>query len=381
MLNLDVFMMNSIIIKEVTKRSDIRAFIRFPNVLFKNVPTYIPPLMGDEMALLTEKNPSLEHCDLKMWLAYRGKEIVGRVAGIINYSVNERWNKKAVRFGWFDFVEDYDVFSQLLDQVVEWGRSKGMTEVEGPFGFTDMDKECWVIEGFDQRQNISTLYNPKYYIDFIQRAGYEIPCTWAQYQIPASQPVPEKVARINELILQKYHLRILKFKSRKEVFPYARKFFYTINSSFSDLYDFVPLTEKEIDVYINEYFPFINLDFASFVVDEEDNLVAFGLSIPDLNAAYKKANGHLFPFGWIYILRALHKFTDIDLLLNGVHPDWQKRGVHSIYYSQMNINAIKHGVRWAYSNPQIIGNEAQRIWDTTYKSQPLIKRAVFRKMI
>jgi hypothetical protein len=244
-----------------------------------------------------------------------------------------------------------------------------------------MDKECWVIEGFDQRQNISTLYNPKYYIDFIQRAGYEMPCQWAQYQIPASQPIPEKVARINQLIMQKYNLRMLHFKSRKEVYPYARKFFYTINAAFKDLYDFVPLTEKEIDVYISQYFPFINLDFVGFVVDQDDNLVAFGLSIPDLNAAYKKANGHLFPFGWYHILRALHKFTDIDLLLNGVHPDWQKRGVHSIYYAYLSTSAIRLNTRWAYSNPQIIGNEAQRIWDTTYKSTPLIKRAVFKKSL
>ena len=373
--------MESIIIKEVKSRSDIRAFIKFPNRLFKDVPTYIPPLMSDELSLLTEKNPSLDHCDLKIWLAYRGKEIVGRVAGIINYSVNERWNKKAVRFGWFDFIEDYDVFTKLLDTVVAWGKEKGMTEIEGPFGFTDMDKECWVIEGFDQRQNISTLYNPKYYIDFIERAGYEIPCQWAQYQIYASQPIPDKVARINELIMKKYNLRLLKFKSRKEVYPYARKFFYTINAAFKDLYDFVPLTEKEINVYIKEYFPFINLDFACFVVDKDDNLVAFGLSIPDLNEAYKKANGHLFPFGWYHILKALRKFKDIDLLLNGVHPEWQKRGVHSIYYASMNTNAIKYNVQWAYSNPQIIGNEAQRIWDTTYESSPMMKRAIFKKAI
>jgi len=373
--------MENIVIKEVAGRSALRTFIKFPNRLFKDVPTYIPPLMSDEVALLSSKNPSLEHCDCKLWLAYRGKEVVGRVAGIINYSVNECWNKKAVRFGWFDFVEDYDVFSKLLDCVAAYGREKGMTEIEGPFGFTDMDKECWVIEGFDQRQNISTLYNPKYYIDFIQRAGYEIPCQWAQYQIHASQPVPDKVARINQLIMRKYNLKLLKFKSRKEVYPYARKFFYTINASFKDLYDFVPLTEKEIDSYISEYFPFINLDFATFVVDQDDNLVAFGLSIPDLNAAYKKANGHLFPFGWYHILKALHKFKDIDLLLNGVHPEWQKRGVHSIYYAEMNTNAIKHGVQWAYSNPQIIGNEAQRIWDTTYKSTPLMKRAVFKKSL
>lgn len=374
-------MMDNIVIKEVSGRCELRRFIKFPNKLFKDVPTYIPALMGDELGLLTKKNPSLEHCDLKLWLAYKGKTIVGRVAGIINYSVNERWNKKAVRFGWFDFVEDYDVFSALLNTVVEYGKSKGMNEIEGPFGFTDMDKECWVIEGFDQRQNISTLYNPKYYIDFIERAGYEIPCRWAQYQIPASQPVPEKVGRINELILQKYNLKLLKFKSRKEVYPYAKKFFLAINAAFKDLYDFVPMTDKEIDVYINEYFPFLNLEFANFVVDKDDNLVAFGLSIPDLNAAYKKANGSLFPFGWFHILRALRKFSDIDLLLNGVHPDWQRKGVHSIYYAEMNKNAINHNVRWAYSNPQIIGNEAQRIWETTYQATPIIKRAIFKKSI
>ncbi len=372
--------MECTIIKEVTTRCELRRFIKFPNKLFKDVPTYIPALMSDELGLLTKKNPSLEHCDLKLWLAYRGKEIVGRVAGIINYSVNERWNKKAVRFGWMDFIEDYDVFTKLMQIVIEYGKSKGMNEIEGPFGFTDMDKECWVIEGFDQRQNISTLYNPKYYVDYVTRMGFEIPCTWGQYQMPASQPIPEKVGRINELILQRYDLKLLKFKSRKEVYPYAKKFFLAINAAFKDLYDFVPMTDKEIDVYINEYFPFINLEFANFVVDKDDNLVAFGLSIPDLNAAYKKCNGSLFPFGWIHVLRALHKFQDIDLLLNGVHPDWQKRGVHSIYYAEMNKNAQKHNLRWAYTNPQIIGNEAEKIWHS-YDATPLMKRAVFKKSI
>ena len=174
---------------------------------------------------------------------------------------------------------------------------------------------------------------------------------------------------------------MLRFKKRKEIYPYARKFFLTINESFKDLYDFVPLTEKEIDVYINEYFPFVNLNFANFVVDKDDNLVAFGLSIPSLNDAYKKANGHLFPFGWYHILRALHKFDTIDLLLNGVHPDWQKRGVHSIYYCEMNQNAIKFNVQKAYTNPQIMGNEAVKIWSTQYQAEELMQRAVFGKAI
>lgn len=373
--------MENIVIKEVISRGDLKKFIKFPNKLFKDEPNYIPSLMMDEMNLLTKKNPSLDYCDLKMWIAYRGKEIVGRIAAIINNRSNEIWNKKSARFGWFDFVEDYDVFLQLLNKAIEYSKSKGMTEIEGPFGFTDMDKECWVVEGFDQRQNITTLYNPEYYIEYVKRAGLEVGCMWQQYKMPASQPIPEKVGRINELILKKYNLKLLKFKSRKEVYPYAKKFFQTYNVAFKDLYDFVPLTDKEIDNYIKQYFPFLNIDLANFVVDENDNLIAFGLSLPDLAPAYKKANGHLFPFGWYHMLKALKKFDTVDLLLNGVHPDWQKRGVHSIYYAEMNRNTQKYNVKWAYTNPQIIGNEAVKIWENTYDVTPLMKRAIFKKKI
>ena len=373
--------MNNIIISEVKTRRDLNKFIAFPNQLFKGVPTYVPPLNRDERALLTKKNPSLEHSDLQMYLAYADGKVVGRVAAIINHTVNTHWNKKAVRFGWFDFVEDFDVCKALFDKVVEYGRQKGMTFIEGPFGFTDLDKECWVIEGFDARQNLSTLYNPKYYIDFIEKLDCKMLCRWQQYKMPASQPIPDTVARINQLILERYNLKLLKFNKRKEVYPYARKFFHTLNESFKDLYDFVPMTEKEIDVYIKEYFPFINLDFCNFVVDKDDNLVAFGLSIPSLTEAYQKANGRLFPFGWYHLLRALRKYDTIDLLLNGVHPEWQKRGVHSIYYAEMNRNAIKNNVIWAYTNPQIIGNEAEKIWGTTYQTEELMKRAVFGKEI
>lgn len=369
--------MEPIVIKEVTGRRQLRQFINLPNRLFKNVPTYIPPIISDEVKLLTPKNPSWEYCPVSLYLAYRGKEVVGRVAAIINTRVNARWEKKAVRFGWMDFIEDYDVFSALMNKVIEFGKSHGMNEIEGPFGFTDMDKECWVIEGFDARQNISTLYNPEYYIKFVERFGMDIKCQWAQYKLPANQPVPPKVARINGLIMEKYNLRLLKVKSRKEIYPYATKFFHTLNDAFKDLYDFVPLTDKEIDVYIKEYFPFIDLKFVQFVVDEDDNLVAFGLSVPDLNKAYKKANGHLFPFGWIHILHALRHYDTLDALLNGVHPDWQKRGVHSIYYAAMSENAIKYNVHTAYTNPQIIGNEAVKIWSTQYDATPLMKRAVF----
>ena len=265
--------------------------------------------------------------------------------------------------------------------MIEYGRANGMTEIEGPFGFTDMDKECWVIDNFDGRQNISTLYNPEYYVRFIERAGYEIKCKWQQYKMPANQPVPDKVGRLNKLIMEKYKLRLVRVKRRKDIYPYAWQFFHAINESFKDLYDFVPMTDKEIGVYIKEYIPFVNLDFVQFVVDENDHLVGFGLSIPDLNDAYKKANGHLFPFGWYHILRAFKKFDTIDLLLNGVLPEWQKRGVHSIYYCDMNEAAIRYDVHTAYTNPQIIGNEAVKIWETQYNTTPLMQRAIFGKSI
>lgn len=373
--------MSQIVIKEVKSSKDLRKFIKFPNELFKNVPTYIPPLMGDEKALLTAKNPSWDHCDSARWLALRDGKVVGRVSAIINRTANDQWKKKVVRFGWFDFIEDIEVCKALLNKVVEFGKQHGLDEIEGPLGYTDMDKECWMIDNFDQRQNLSTLYNPPYYIDFIQQLGFEIKCRWQQYKMPANQPVPEKVARVNQLITEKYNIRVAPLKKRKDVFKYAHKFFYTLNSSFKELFDFVPLTEKEIDVYIKEYFPFVNLKFVNFIVDKDDNLVGFGLAIPDLNKAYQKANGHLFPFGWFHLLRALRKFDTIDLLLNGVHPDWQKRGVHSLYYSEMNLAAIECNVKTAYTNPQIIGNEAVKIWPSHYQVEPLMTRAVFGKSI
>ncbi|MCR4659596.1 MAG: hypothetical protein K5650_04805 [Bacteroidales bacterium] len=369
--------MSTIEVRPVKGCRQLNQFIAFPNRLFKEVPSYIPPLNFDERNLLTDKNPSLDHCSRELFLAWRDGKIVGRVAAIINRTVNEHWNKKAVRFGWFDFIDDYDVFTALLDKVVEYGRANGMDEIEGPFGFTDMDKEGWVTDNFDARQNISTLYNPEYYVRFIERAGYEVKCRWQQYSMQANQPVPEKVGRLNKLIMEKYKLHLVKVKRRKEIYPHAEKFFRAINESFKDLYDFVPMTDKEINVYIKEYIPFVDLNFVQFVEDEQENLVAFGLSIPDLTKAYQKANGRLFPFGWYHILHALKHFDTIDLLLNGVLPEWQKRGVHSIYYSDMNEAAIRFGVHTAYTNPQIIGNEAVKIWETQYHTKPLMQRAVF----
>ncbi len=370
-----------IVIKEVLTKKDKRKFVEFPNKLFKDCDNYVPSLLSDDLNTLSEKNPAHEYCESKYWLAYSGNKIVGRVAAIINHKANERWNEKKVRFGWFDFIENIDVCQKLLEKVEEFGRQNGMTEIHGPMSFTDMDKECWITKGFDERQNMTLLYNLPYYIDFIERLGYKITCEWAQNKMPASQPVPDKVARINKLIMEKYSLRLLKFNKCKEIIPYAKSFFEALNEAFNSggIYSFVPLNEKEINIYIKSYFSILDPKLVSMVVDENDQVVAFGLSIPDLNKGFKKANGRLFPFGWFHILKCLYKYDTIDLLLNGVRPDWQKRGVHSIYYSDMNEVAIAHGIKTAYTNPQIIGNEAVKIWSNNYECEEVIRRAVFAK--
>ena len=248
-------------------------------------------------------------------------------------------------------------------------------------GFTDMDKECWVIEGFEERQNVSTLFNPKYYVDFVTQLGYDKDCEWKQYEIPASQEVPEKMLRINELIKERYNLRIPEFTSVKQVIePYGKKFFHCLNETFSHLYGIVPLDDEEIEYYINHFFKLLRPELICFVIDENDDILGFGVSIPCLNKALKKANGKLLPFNWIPLLRSLKKYDTIDLMLNGVRPDWQAKGIHSLYYTQMNKSYIKMGVKYAYSNPQIVQNKAVKVWNN-YEGREIMHRAIFLKPI
>ncbi len=370
------------IIQEVVTKSDWKEFIRFPERLFKGNPLFIPSLRSDEKdSLYPSRNPAYDYSSAKCWLARQDGKVVGRVAAIINNRSNEKWNVKCVRFGWFDFIEDIEVCSALLDKVIEFGQEHGMNKIHGPLGFTDMDKECWVVEGFENEQNMSTIYNPPYYIDFIKKLGYATDCEWQQYKMPASQPIPEKVKKINQLIVDKYNVKLLEFTRRKDIMPYAHKFFHALNDAFSILYGFVPLTEKEIDLYTKKYFSFLDPELIKLVVDKDDEIIGFAAAIPSLSKAMKKANGKLFPTGWYYILRALKKYDSIDLLLNGVRGDWQNKGIHALYHAALNETCIKKNIKTAYTNPQIIGNKAVMVWSAQYQCEQLFKRAVFSRSI
>lgn len=372
----------AIVLKEIQTKSELKQFIKFPFKLFKGNEYWVPPLDKDELnTLRKDKNPAFDYCEARYWMAYKNGEPAGRIAAIINPRANSKWNYKKMRFGWVDFIDDIEVSRALFNEVEKWAAERNMESIDGPLGFTDMDNEGMLVEGFDKLPTISNIYNYPYYLQHLEQLGYVKLDDWLQFKFNASQPVPTKVERINKIVLEKYKLRIGQFKNTKEVLPYAHKFFHTLNKAFVNLYGFVELTEKEIDNYVKSYFSFLRPELICLVLDEQDEIVAFGVSMPSLSRAYQKAKGRLFPFGFIHILHALKSNDSIDLYLNGVHPDWQKKGVVSIYYAEMNKTCQRLGIKTAISNQQLESNkDAIAMWDN-YECEPYLKRRCYTKRL
>lgn len=375
-------MSNIVRIEEVRDKKGFNKFLKFPYKLFKNDNMWVPSLIMDERSTFNKKkNPALEFCDYKIFLAYKGDEIVGRIVGILNTKSNEIWNQKRIRFGWFDYIYDIEVADSLLRAVENWAKESKMNEIVGPMGFTDMDKEGMMIEGFDVNCPMACYYNPSYYPKLIEKLGYIKEVDWVQYEITANQPVPEKLCKINNLIKNKYNLKIVEGLSKKQIVKqYGRKIFHVVNKSFVNLFGYVPLNDKQIAYYIGQYFTFLDPKLVCFIVDDMDNVVAFGVSMPSLSNALRKSKGRLLPFGWYHLLKALKDYSYIDLYINGVDPDWQNKGVHSLYYVEMNKRYIELGAQMAIANPQLETNQASQIWEK-YDSRIAIRRRAYLKQI
>jgi hypothetical protein len=367
---------NRIDLLKVNTKKELRRFIAFQNQLYKGNKFWCPPMRLDEMNTLSrDKNPAFDFCDAEYWIAYRGNEMVGRIAGIINHKANERWNEKLVRFGWIDFIDDLEVSRNLIDTVREWGKSKGMHGIQGPLGFSDMDNEGMLIKGFDELATLASIYNYPYYIVHMEKLGFSKAVDWVQYEFEIPPTIPDKVDRLSQLVQEKYKLRLIKAKKAKELLPYAPKMFKTLNAAFSELYGYTALTAKQIDMYVKAYFGFVRPEFISFVVDEEDEVVGFGVSLPSLTKALQKCDGKLFPFGFIYLLQAMKKNDIIDMYINGVRPDYQSRGVNALYYNEMHRAYIKYGIKKAITNPQLEDNaKALTIWKNFNGRQHLTRR-------
>ncbi len=363
-------------LRKVQTKKDLRQFIAFQNKLYKGNKYWCPPMRMDEINTLSRaKNPAFDFCEAEYWIAYHGGEPVGRIAGIINHKANERWNEKLVRFGWIDFIDDPEVSRVLLETVEAWGRSKGMDGIHGPLGFSDMDNEGMLIKGFEEMATLASIYNFPYYVEHMEKHGFGKAADWVQYEFDIPPTIPDKVERLSLLVKEKYKLRIIKAKKSKDLLPYAPKMFKTLNSAFSELYGYTQLTQKQMDMYVKAYFGFVRPEYISFVVDEHDDVVGFGVSMPSLTKALQKCDGKLFPFGFLYILRAIKKNDVIDMYLNGVRPDYHGKGVNALYYNEMHRAYIKGGIKKAVTNPQLEDNaKALTIWKNFNGRQHLTRR-------
>ena len=356
--------MKEIEIKEVNTHKELKEFVDFPFQLYNGNAYWCPPLKANEInTLRKDKNPAFDFCEARYWIAYQNNKPVGRIAGIINHNEIKYWNSRLVRFGWIDFINDIEVSRSLLETVKDWGKSKGMTGIHGPLGFTNMDAEGMLIEGFDEISAMSAIYNFPYYVDHMQNLGFHKATDWIQYEINIPSEIPDKVDRITRVVLQKYNLHLLKPRKAKEVVPYATKLFTLYNTAFKNIYGFTALTGKQMDYYTKLYLGFIRPGFVSLVVDAQDDIVGFAITIPSLSRALQKANGSLFPFGFIHLLYALRKNNVVTMYLMGVRPDFQGKGLLALIYHEMNKVYLKAGITIARTHPQIEENlKAISIW-------------------
>ena len=345
-------------IREVTNKKDLKNFIWFGVNLYKNCEFAAPPLVMDDLLNLKKgSNPALEFCDVSYYLAYKNNVIAGRVACIINPVANQTWNEKYARFGWLDFIDDLEVSKALFDTAEKWAREKGMKALHGPLGFTDFDHEGTLIEGFDKLGTLATIYNYPYYQEHIEKYGYLKDVDYKEFLITVPEVFPEKYFRIAEIVKQKYKLTSVDIKSRKQIVDkYGTKIFNLLNTCYQSLYGFTKLNKDQINFYIKLYFSFFRLDMLSILVDEKDEVIAFGVAMPSFTKALQKAKGRLFPIGWFYMLRSLYKNDLVDLYLMAVHPDYQNKGVSSVMFAKMMPAAAKNGYKFAESNPELETN-------------------------
>ena len=348
----------SLVIKEVKSKKELKKFITFPFSLYKKNRFWVPPLILDEVNTLTPgKNAALEFCDASYWLAYDGKKPVGRIAGIINHRFIEQWESKQARFGWFDFIDDEKVSEALLKTVEEWAVQKGMDAIHGPLGFTDMDKEGVLVEGFEELGTFATLYNHPYYASHLEKHGYVKDTDWVEYEIIVPEEPVEKLSRLSEIVLKKNRLTIYQPKNKKElVKKYGHELFSLINDAYGHLYGFVTLTEQQINQYINQYLGFLQLDYISVIVDEEGRVAGAGITMPSLSKAMQRCRGRLFPRGVFDVLKATKKVQLVDLYLVAVRRELQGRGVNAVLINTFLQNFKKLGIIKAESNPELEDN-------------------------
>ena len=321
----------------------------------------------DELATLDpQKNPAFDFCEQQLFIAEKDGKTVGRIAAIINKAANETWNQKNARFGFVDFIDDNEVVDALFATAEQWAKSRGMDAITGPMGFTDLDHEGLLTFGYDKISTMSTVYSFPYYKDQIERLGYKEDVTWKEFYIPVPEKLPQRHERIANIVADKYGLKVMKFKNLKQITPYVDQLFKVLNEAYKPLYGFAPLTQRQIDYYVKMYVPILRWDIVSIIIEEAtDNVVGFGIVVPNLSRALQKSRGKLFPFGWYRLLKALKCQNDVaDLMLIGVAPEYQGKGVNAIIFVDIIKSAQRGKFKFAETNPELeMNNKMVSLWD------------------
>ena len=371
-----------ITIKECKSKEDFAKFVKFPLHLYKDCPYFVPPITKEELAVLDPKtNPAFKNATAKFFLAYKDSKVVGRIAGIINKIETEELKKSKVRFGWFDFIDDLNVSAALLEKVAEYGKNQTLEYMEGPAGFSLMDKAGLLIHGFEELNTMITWYNYPYYADHLEKLGYKPAATWVEYRIKVPSELNKKVIKFSRIIKDRYNLKVLSFKKTREILPYVDQMFALLNDTYASLQTFIPIQQYQIEHYKKKYIPYINPDFISCIADETGALVAFSIVMPSFSKALQKANGKMFPFGFLHFLKAQRKNNVAAFYLIGVLPKYQNKGITALIFKEMNETFLQKGITTVETNPELEENKAiQALW-SEYDHVQHKKRRTFKKAL
>ena len=372
--------MKNIQIVPVKDKKQLKPFIRFPLGLYKDSEKWVPSFEDDEFKSLGPDNPSLEFCERELYLAVIEGKIVGRVAAIINHKANQKWQEETVRFGWIDFVEDFDVAKALIDAVAQWGKKKGATKIKGPLGFSDMDREGLLVEGFENESPSTVIYNYPYYAEYLERMGFSKDVDWTQRFIEITPGLPP-ILQFAALVEKRYGLHIYEASTLKKMARRGREMFHVLNAAFAPLYEYSPLSEEQIDGYVKQYVPVLNKNMVAFVVNDADELVGFTVTMPHISEGVRKAKGRIFPTGWIHILPQLDPKRNhvAEALLIGVLPEYQAKGAVPLMFKYLWENFNRLGIKRMLLNPQLEENhKVQGLWES-FNPQPYQRRRSFVK--
>lgn len=377
-------MIKDIVIKEAKTKAEYLAFVKFPYSLYKENPNWVPPLINDEIETIDpDLNPVYQNANASFFLAYQDEKIVGRIAAIVNWIEVKEIKKSKVRFGWFDVIDNINVTKSLIDCVIKFGKDYNLESVEGPLGFSNLDKAGLLIKGYKEQNTMITLYNHPYYSEHLKKLGFNEAAKWVEYEIKIDdfESSPEKVKRFSKLIMERYNLTLLNFKNRKAIIPYVDQMFELLDKTYNNLQSYVPIQDYQIENYKKRFLKFINPDFIKCIIDQQGKLICFSITMPSFTEALKKVNGQLTLFNSIHILKAMYFNKRASFYLIGVRPDYQNKGITAIIFNEMQKLFNKQNINIVETNPELEENTAiQKLWKN-YEHRLHKRRATFSKKI